>query len=99
MEVKRQLDVLDRNLAERRYICGDDYTIADIAIVAWYGALVAGKLYDAGEFLDVDSYTNVVRWTDEIVVRPAVERGRRVNRVWGEEDRQVPERHDASDIS
>jgi len=98
MEVKRQLDVLDRNLSERRYLCGDDYTIADIATVAWYGALVAGKLYDAGEFLDVQSYTHVVRWNEEIMARPAVERGRRVNRVWGDEDKQVWERHDASDI-
>lgn len=99
MEVKRQLDVLDRNLSSRRYLCGDDYTIADIATCAWYGALVAGKLYEAGEFLEVSSYTNVVRWNDEIQARPAVMRGRRVNRVWGEEDQQVWERHDASDIS
>ena len=99
MEVKRQLDVLDRNLSSRRYLCGDDYTIADIATCAWYGALAAGKLYDAAEFLDVASYSNVVRWNDEIQARPAVMRGRRVNRVWGEEDQQVWERHDASDIS
>ncbi|MAT92423.1 MAG: glutathione-dependent disulfide-bond oxidoreductase [Halioglobus sp.] len=98
MEVKRQLDVLDRNLSARRYLCGEDYTIADIATVAWYGALVAGKLYDAAEFLDVGSYAHVNRWNDEIMARPAVERGRRVNRVWGEEDKQVAERHDASDI-
>jgi GST-like protein len=98
MEVKRQMDVLDRNLAERRYLCGDDYTIADIATVAWYGALAAGKLYDAAEFLDVASYKHVNRWNDEIMARPAVQRGRRVNRVWGEEDQQVWERHDASDI-
>ena len=99
MEVKRQLDVLDRNLSSRRYLGGDDYTIADIATCAWYGALVAGKLYEAGEFLDVASYTHVVRWNDEVQARPAVQRGRRVNRVWGEEDQQVWERHDASDIS
>ncbi|MDX1734262.1 MAG: glutathione-dependent disulfide-bond oxidoreductase [Halioglobus sp.] len=98
MEVKRQLDVLDRNLADRRFLCGDDYTIADIATVAWYGALVKGKLYEAGEFLDVTSYTHVNRWNDEIQERPAVQRGQRVNRVWGDEDKQVPERHDASDI-
>ena len=98
MEVKRQLDVLDRNLSARRYLCGEDYTIADIATVAWYGALVAGKLYDAAEFLDVGSYAHVNRWNDEIMARPAVERSRRVNRVWGEEDKQVAERHDASDI-
>ena len=98
MEVKRQLDVLDKNLANRRYLCGDDYNIADMANVAWYGALVAGKLYDAAEFLDASSYENVVRWNNEIMERPAVQRGRRVNRVWGEEDAQVPERHDASDL-
>ena len=98
MEIKRQLDVLDRNLADRRFLCGDDYTIADIATCPWYGALVAGKLYEAAEFLDVTSYTNVVRWNEEINARPAFERGRRVNRVWGDEDKQVMERHDASDI-
>ena len=98
MEVKRQLDVLDRNLASRRFICGDDYNVADMAIHAWYGALVMGKLYEAGEFLDVASYKNVVRWTQEIQERPAVRRGQRVNRVWGDEDRQLPERHDASDL-
>ena len=98
MEVKRQLDVLDRNLASRRYLCGDEYNIADMANYAWYGALVAGKLYEAGEFLDVASYTNVVRWAQEVNERPAVKRGRRVNRVWGPEEDQVPERHDASDL-
>lgn len=98
MEVKRQLDVLDRNLSSRRFICGDEYTIADIAICAWYGALVAGKLYNAGEFLDVNSYSHVLRWNDENQARPAVQRGRRVNRAWGEESQRVPERHDASDI-
>jgi len=98
MEVKRQLDLLDRNLAERRFLCGDDYTIADIATAPWYGALVAGKLYDAGEFLDVQSYRHVQRWNEEVNARPAFQRGRRVNRVWGEEETQVPERHDASDL-
>lgn len=98
MEVKRQLDVLDQNLGQRRYLCGDDYTIADIANYAWYGALVLGKLYDAGEFLDVQSYKHVVRWAEEIKQRPAVVRGTKVNRVWGEEHEQVPERHNASDL-
>jgi len=98
MEVKRQLDVLDRNLASRRYLCGDEYNIADIANVAWYGALALGKLYSAGEFLDVASYKNVVRWASEIMERPAVKRGRRVNRTWGPEELRVPERHDAKDL-
>ncbi len=98
MEVKRQLDVLDRNLAERRYLGGEEYTIADIATWPWYGALVHGKLYDAGEFLDVTSYTHVMRWADEIKERPAVQRGRRVNRSWGPEDQQVRERHAAADL-
>ena len=98
MEVKRQLDVLDRNLSSRRYLCGDEYNIADIANVAWYGALALGKLYSAGEFLDVASYKNVVRWASEIMERPAVKRGRRVNRTWGPEELQVPERHDAKDL-
>ena len=98
MEVKRQLDVLDQNLASRRYLCGDDYTIADMANYPWYGGLVMGKLYEAGEFLDVQSYKNVLRWTDEIHQRPAVMRGRKVNRVWGEETEQAAERHSASDL-
>ena len=98
MEVKRQLDVLDRNLSSRRYLCGDEYNIADIANVAWYGALALGKLYSAGDFLDVASYKNVVRWASEIMERPAVKRGRRVNRTWGPEELQVPERHDAKDL-
>ena len=98
MEVKRQLDVLDRNLAERRFLIGDDYTIADMANYAWYGGLVLGKLYEAGEFLDVESYQNVLRWTHEIHARPAVQRGRRVNRVWGPEEERVPERHSARDL-
>lgn len=98
MEVKRQLDVLNQNLASKRYLCGDEYNIADMANHAWYGALVAGTLYEAGEFLDVTSYTNVVRWAQEIQERPAVKRGRRVNRVWGDEKMQLLERHDASDL-
>ena len=98
MEVKRQLDVLDRNLGERRYLCGDEYTIADIATHPWYGGLVMGRLYDAAEFLDVASYTNVVRWAAEIEERPAVQRGQRVNRAWGPEEERVPERHSASDL-
>jgi GST-like protein len=98
MEVKRQLDVLDKNLAERRYLCGDEYTIADMANYAWYGALAMGVLYEAGEFLDVESYKNVRRWTQEINARPAVQRGRRVNRVWGDESQQLAERHDAGDF-
>ncbi|MEM1142083.1 MAG: glutathione-dependent disulfide-bond oxidoreductase [Pseudomonadota bacterium] len=98
MEVKRQLDVLDKNLADRRFLCGDEYTVADIATFPWYGALVMGKLYEAGEFLDVNSYTHVLRWANEIFERPAVVRGRRVNRAWGDEDGQVHERHSASDL-
>ena len=98
MEVKRLLDVLDRNLAGRRYVCGDEYTIADMANVAWYGSLVLDNLYEAHEFLDVASYTHVVRWATEIRARPAVQRGRRVNRTWGPEEERLPERHDASDF-
>ncbi len=98
MEVKRQLDVLDRNLAERTWLIGDAYTIADMAAAPWYGALVLGLLYDAGEFLDVASYTHVVRWANAFMERPAVQRGRRVNRVWGPEEERVPERHAASDL-
>jgi GST-like protein len=98
MEVKRQLDVLDRNLSTRRYLCGDDYNIADIATYAWYGDLVLNDAYDAGEFLDVNSYTQVVRWASEIEQRPAVARGQRVNTTWGPEEEQVPERHAANDL-
>jgi GST-like protein len=98
MEVKRQLDVLDRNLADRTYLCGDDYNIADMAVYAWYGALVLHNIYDAAVFLDVASYTNVVRWAKAIEERPAVQRGRRVNRSWGPEETRVVERHDASDF-
>ncbi len=93
METKRQLDVLNRNLAERPFMAGDEYTIADIAIYAWYGALVEGKLYSAGEFLAVHEYTHVQRWAATIAARPAVARGRAINRVWGDEAGQVPERH------
>ncbi|MGB0626138.1 MAG: glutathione-dependent disulfide-bond oxidoreductase [Alphaproteobacteria bacterium] len=99
MEVKRQLDVLDRNLAEWHFLCGDDYNIADIATYAWYGNLVLNNQYEAAEFLDVASYTNVVRWAEEIQARPAVQRGRRVNKTSGPEELQVHERHAASDIS
>ena len=98
METKRQLDVLNRNLAERRFITGDDYTIADIAIWAWYGQLALGRLYDAGKFLDVASYEHVQRWAKEIDARPAVQRGRMVNRTFGEPETQLHERHDASDF-
>ncbi len=93
MEVKRQMDVLDRHLATRPYMAGDEYSIADIAIYPWYGGLAEGKLYNAAEFLSVHEYTHVRRWADAIAARPAVERGRRINRVWGEESEQVPERH------
>jgi len=98
MEVKRQLDVLNQNLLRRNYLCGDDYNIADIATYSWYGSLVLNNVYEAAEFLDVDSYTNVVRWASEIQARPAVQRGRRVNKTWGPEEERVTERHDASDI-
>ena len=98
MEVKRQLDVLDRHLADHEYMAGDEYSIADIAIWPWYGAVVTNAVYDAGEFLDVQSYTNLVRWTQHIALRPAVQRGRRVNRAWGPEDEQILERHDAKDF-
>lgn len=98
MEVKRQLDVLDRELAQREYIAGSEYTIADIAIWAWYGALVQGRLYEAAEFLSVHEYTHVRRWADQIGQRPAVQRGRRVNRNFGDAAEQMPERHDASDF-
>ena len=98
MEVKRQLDVLDKHLAHNTYLCGDDYTIADMATYPWYGVLVEGKLYEAAEFLDVASYTHVARWAKLIHDRPAVMRGRRVNRVWGHEPLQMKERHSASDF-
>ncbi|WP_106477547.1 glutathione-dependent disulfide-bond oxidoreductase [Phytohalomonas tamaricis] len=98
MEAKRQLDVLDRRLAETRYLAGDEYTIADIATWAWYGQLVLGRLYNAAEFLQVQEYTNVQRWAKEIDARPAVKRGRIVNRNFGEPEEQLHERHDASDF-
>ena len=98
MEVKRQLDVLDRRLAESPFIVGDAYTIADIAIWSWYGQLVLGRLYNAATFLDVESYTHVLRWAEEINARPAVRRGRMVNRVFGEPEMQLHERHDAGDF-
>lgn len=98
MEVKRQLDVLDKTLAERTYLCGDDYTIADMANYAWYGALVLHNIYEAAEFLEVSSYEHVVRWATAIEARPAVARGRRVNRAWGPEADRVPERHSAADF-
>ncbi len=98
METKRLLDVLDRNLAERRFVCGDDYTIADMANYPWYGGLVIHDSYDASEFIDAASYKNVIRWAKEIEERPAVKRGRKVNRTWGPEEGQAPERHAASDL-
>jgi GST-like protein len=98
MEVKRQLDVLDRRLADNEYLAGSDYTIADIAVWPWYGGLAKGLLYGAGEFLDVQEYKHVQRWTDAIAKRPAVQRGRMVNRTWGEPASQLHERHDASDF-
>ncbi|MEO5697200.1 MAG: glutathione-dependent disulfide-bond oxidoreductase, partial [Burkholderiaceae bacterium] len=99
MEVKRQLDVLDRRLAHSPYLAGDDYTIADIAVWPWYGALAKGLLYEGGEFLQVQEYVNVQRWTDRIAARPAVKRGRMVNRAWGEPSSQLFERHDAGDFA
>ncbi len=98
MEVKRQLDVLDRRLAESEYLAGKDYTIADIAVWPWYGGLAKGVLYGAGEFLSVQDYRNVQRWADAIAARPAVKRGRMVNRTWGELASQLHERHDAGDF-
>ncbi|MCF8161030.1 MAG: glutathione-dependent disulfide-bond oxidoreductase [Polaromonas sp.] len=98
MEVKRQLDVLNRQLADHPYVSGDDYTIADMAIWPWYGALVKGLVYEAGEFLQVHEYSHVVRWADDIAKRPAVRRGRMVNRVTGPLASQLHERHDAGDF-
>ena len=98
MEVKRQLDVLDRQLAENPFIAGDEYTIADMAIFPWYGNLALGRQYNAGEFLDVASYKNVVAWAEKLDARPAVKRGRMVNRTSGEPHEQLRERHDASDF-
>ena len=99
MEVKRQLDVLDRHLADNAYMAGDDYSIADIAIWPWYGGLVLGRAYEAAEFLDVASYTHVVRWAQQIDARPAVKRGRMVNKANGPLEEQLHERHDASDFA
>ncbi|WP_152221168.1 glutathione-dependent disulfide-bond oxidoreductase [Pseudomonas sp. SCB32] len=98
MEVKRQLDVLDRQLASNRYLAGNAYSIADMATWPWYGALMNNRVYGAAEFLDVETYTHVRRWTDEIAARPAVKRGVKVNRTWGEAHEQMPERHGASDF-
>lgn len=98
METKRQLDVLDRRLADNQFLAGDAYSIADMANWPWYGALVQGKLYEAGTFLSVHEYTHVLRWADAIGARPAVKRGVRVNRTWGDDDKKVPERHSAADF-
>ena len=98
MEVKRQMDVLDRTLAERPYLGGDSYSIADMLTWPWYGNLALGQAYEAGEFLDVESYTHLRRWAQEILARPAVQRGRIVDRTWGPLDEQLHERHDASDF-
>jgi GSH-dependent disulfide-bond oxidoreductase len=98
MEVKREMDVLNQRLASSRFIAGNDYTIADIAIWPWYGALAKGLLYEAGEFLQVHEYTHVQRWAEELAARPAVQRGRMVNRVMGAPESQLHERHDASDF-
>jgi GST-like protein len=98
MEVKREMDVLNQRLAQHRFIGGDDYTIADMAIWPWYGGLAKGERYDAGEFLQVHEYTHVIRWANEIEARPAVKRGRMVNRVMGPLDQQLHERHDAADF-
>src|ERR1700719_4301376 len=98
MEVKRQLDVLNRRLADNQYLAGSDYSIADIAVWPWYGGLAKGLLYGAGEFLSVREYKNVRRWTDAIAKRPAVQRGRMVNRTWGDPASQLHERHDAADF-
>ncbi len=98
MEAKRQLDVLDRHLADNRYMCGEDYSIADMAIWPWYGALALGLVYDAATFLDTASYKNLMRWAKELEARPAVERGQMVNRTWGPLEGQLHERHHASDF-
>lgn len=98
METKRQLDVLDRHLADKDWMAGGDYSIADIAIYAWYGSLVLGRAYNAAEFLDVGTYKNVLKWAQTIDARPAVIRGRMVNRTWGEPGEQLPERHAATDF-
>ena len=99
METKRQLDVLNRHLSDNEYMAGSEYSIADIAIWPWYGSLVLGDLYDAAEFLDVASYTHVMRWAKQVAARPSVKRGRRVNRTWGPEEEQMAERHTAQDFN
>jgi len=98
MEVKRQLDVLDQHLAKNTYMAGDEYSIADMAIWPWYGSAVLGRIYDAAEFLQVQEYKNVIRWAEQIAERPAVKRGRIVNRTWGDDDTRLEERHSASDF-
>ncbi|MEM9069792.1 MAG: glutathione-dependent disulfide-bond oxidoreductase [Myxococcota bacterium] len=98
METKRQLDVLDKRLADNEFLAGDEYSIADMSVWPWYGALVKGRIYDAGEFLSVHEYTNVLRWTDAIAKRPGAKRGRMVNRAWGDPASQLHERHSASDF-
>ncbi|SFK87620.1 GST-like protein [Methylocapsa palsarum] len=98
MEAKRQLDVLDKRLADQAYLAGNRYTIADIAVWPWYGGLAKGRLYDAGEFLQVQGYVNLQRWADTVAARPAVQRGRMVNRTFGEPSSQLHERHDAGDF-
>ena len=98
MEVKRQLDVLDKHLSQHSYMTGDEYSIADMAIWPWYGALVLGRLYEAAEFLEVNGYPHVLRWAQKIDARPAVQRGRKVNRSWGEAHEQLRERHSAEDF-
>jgi GST-like protein len=98
MEAKRQLDVLDKRLAEHAYLAGDEYTIADIAVWPWYGAVVLGTVYDAAEFLQVNEYQHLRRWAERIGARPAVQRGRMVNRITGEPASQLHERHDAGDF-
>ncbi|MEH6498384.1 MAG: glutathione-dependent disulfide-bond oxidoreductase [Pseudoalteromonas distincta] len=98
MEVKRELDVLDRQLAEKQYVAGDAYSIADMAIWPWYGGVATGQVYNAAEFLEGHSYHNLLRWVEEVGQRPAVQRGRMVNRTWGEASEQLPERHAASDF-
>ena len=99
MEVKRQLDVLDKQLAKNKFIAGDQYTIADMAIWPWYGSLVRNVVYEAAEFLQTHEYTHLVRWANDIAQRPAVKRGVKVNRTWGEPEDQVPERHSAADFA
>jgi len=98
MEIKRQLDVLDKQLANNKFITGDEYTIADIALWPWYGAVVRNTVYEAAEFIEAHTYKNVIRWADEIAQRPAVKRGSIVNKVWGEPEEQLPERHSADDF-